>query len=168
MAPVLVTVTIPPSPPDPPLPPNVTAPVVVPLLPPPPPILCATMPLEKTPLVCTLPEFCTSTREPFPPFPLLPPKDTRPVVLPLLPPPPPILCAMIPSENIPSVERIPLLSTETSSASPPALPEELNVTNPVVVPALPPPPPIDWAIMPLEISPLVAMLPALLMLTSAA
>ena len=79
---------------------------------------------------------------------------------PPLPPPPPTDWAKMPFERAPSVWTAPSLSTFTTPpllATPPAPPTPCAALSPPVEPAaeiekppLPPPPPIDWARMPVE------------------
>ena len=164
----LLTVTLLLPAPVPPFPPSETlavtgkvmpafAAIAIPPFPPPPPIDCATIAEESSPFVLiSLPEEVTATEPPSPPSAPLPPiatltnPPTATLMLPL-PPPPPMDCARIPAASLePSVVIVPLLSTVTDLASFPVPPFPPIDTIPTVKPALPPPPPIDWATIPLE------------------
>ena len=77
------------------------------------------------------------------------------IALPPVPPPPPIDCAVIPSESVRCVVIVvsgvlpfPAV-TSTAPPSPPPPPWPPIANQPPVLPPLPPPPPIDWARMPL-------------------
>ena len=74
------------------------------------------------------------------------------------PPPPPTLCARMPTEAVPLVVMLALLSTEIVPPLPPeALPSFSEVEIGAVL--LPPPPPTDCAKMPAEELALVMMVP---------
>ena len=82
------------------------------------------------------------------------------IVNPPLPPPPPIDCAIIPLEPACASKMLPLFVTVTalpSPAAPPEPPTLSDVTEPrsdkfpaTANPPLPPPPPTDCAMMPLD------------------
>ena len=96
--------------------------------------------------------------------PLADPEMAPAIENPPLPPPPPIDCALIPSEFAPCVEITPELVTSTAPAKPPVPPDPPTDTAPdpatppdapdrppaIENPPLPPPPPIDCALMPTE------------------
>jgi len=129
MAPWLSMITMPPFPTPPacavtmvPVPPPVTRP-------PPPPMLCAKMPTEPSPerLITAAVELITVTSPPWPVLPLLPPTNTgMPIGIasaePPLPPPPPTLCAKMPTELEPAIFIRPLLVTLTTPPLPPPAP----------------------------------------------
>jgi hypothetical protein len=101
-------------------------------------------------------------------FSVLLPKDSVPVMLaPPLPPPPPMLWAIIPDEAFPEVMTgaedvtVTFDAGPASPAAPPMLIAELNVADSWLLydivaatlrPPLPPPPPMLWAKMPGELS----------------
>ena len=99
--------------------------------------------------------------------------DIVPAMLrPPLPPPPPIDCAAMPGDCMPSVVIAPLLVTNAPLALPPvppvppmpmaavALAVGVKFTEPETAkPPLPPLPPTDWARMPVERSPAVLTVP---------
>ena len=99
-------------------------------LPPPPPTDCAKMPAELAPVAEIAAELMTVTIAPAPPSPPMPPRPmdsaiTPPVEAlvaeePPLPPPPPTAWAKIPGAWAPEVVMVPLLSTFTAEALPPA------------------------------------------------
>ncbi|VCU72635.1 hypothetical protein PIGHUM_04737 [Pigmentiphaga humi] len=145
-----------------------------PPLPPPPPTDCANTPAEFAPCVAIVPVLVTATVPAFPPPPPLPPRPNEAAALPPasavllaappVPPPPPIDCANTPSDCVPVVAMLPLLTTETAPPSPPTAPDPPRLTEAELLPPvafelleppLPPPPPTDCANTPLDRSPVV-------------
>jgi hypothetical protein len=132
------------------------------------------MPTEFSPAVVMFAEFVTITVDAAPPEAPTPPIENPPLVpvekspvtlKPPLPPPPPTLCARMPSELSPAVEIVaPPLVNVTAPAPLPVPPFPPRLTAPVgpelnapatLKPPLPPPPPILCATNPGELLPML-------------
>ena len=168
--PCSVRLTAPPAPPPPPLPPiatpaNSPTDPELPPLPPPPPTDCAKMPVESAPSVVILPPCRTVTVELVPPPAPLPPTATMPPELPPSPPPPPMLCATMPRDAVFVVTMLPKFSTVTAPPLPALAPLPPMATRPPAFEPLPPLPPTDCAKMASDCTPVVVMLPVLLLRT---